>query len=85
MFDADPGFDKQCHFLKQAGAGDEERLRDIGSEIQLRAGIEEFSRQLLLFCDRRNHLPLQIIAQHAVESAAMLGMPDHVEIERRNL
>ena len=35
-------------------------IRSNGSQKQLRAGIEEFFCQLLLFCDRRDHLTLQV-------------------------
>ncbi len=47
LLDGDACFDKQRHFLKQAGARDDERLRDVGPEKELRAGIEKFFRQLL--------------------------------------
>jgi len=48
-------------------------LRDIGSEIELRARIEQLLRQLLLFCNCWNHLTIQIVKRQPASERLDVG------------
>ena len=65
--------------------GQHEGLRDVGAEIEFCAGVEQHLGQLLLLRDRGHDLPLDVVGGDAVVEPAVRGMPDHVEIERRDV